>query len=179
VESDPVRYSAVPAAELAVNMERQTRQLLDYLQQNMPVRENPRDPFFTLSGKTHIVNKIKNLIEQARERIYISAAPAELGYVLEEVGAARRRGLKIVVITSEPFPVEGITVYYSQKQPGQIRLIADSSHVLTGELSEDPKSTCLYSQNTNLVQLIKDSLTNEIQLIKVTKKENANEGLLQ
>lgn len=169
VESEPVRYSAVPAEELAANMERQNRQLLDFLRQNTPSRENPRDPFYTLSGHTHIVNKMKNLIGQAKERIYISAAPGELGYVREEVEDARNRGLKIVVITSEPYHMEGITIYYSRKQPGQVRLITDSLHVLTGELSEDPRSSCLYSQNTNLVQLIKDSLTNEIRLIDKIK----------
>jgi hypothetical protein len=110
---------------------------------------------------------MKNLIGQAGERIYLSLASNELQLILSELSAAVERGLKVVIITDHAFKLDHATLYYRAKRPGQIRLIADSKQVLTGELSEKPDTACLYSKNQNLVQLIKDSLTNEIELIKI------------
>ena len=59
--------------------------------------------------------------------------------------------------------------YNTVKQTGQIRLIADSQTVLTGDLDEGANSTCLYSCKRNLVDLFKDALKNEIKLIELQK----------
>ena len=55
-------------------------------------------------------------------------------------------------------------MYHTAKRGGSVRLITDSSYALTGELREETHTTCLYSANRNLVQLLKDALANEIQL---------------
>ena len=110
---------------------------------------------------------MNNMIRHAAERIYISTSPAELGYVVKELSAARDRSLKVVVITAPGFSLEGAVIYHNEKQPGQIRLIVDSAHVLTGEISDTGESNCLYSRSRNLIQLIKDSLNDEIRLIQI------------
>jgi hypothetical protein len=61
-----------------------------------------------------------------------------------------------------------MTCYLAQKQYGSVRLITDSSNVLTGQLNGS-NPTSLFSMNPNLVNLIKDSLTNEIKLIIIDK----------
>lgn len=61
--------------------------------------------------------------------------------------------------------MEGATIYRNEKQPGHIRLISDTTHVLTGELKTSGDSTALYSRNRNLIDVIRDSLKNEITLI--------------
>lgn len=167
IEGDPVRFLAVPIREFTGNIRRRTAEILEYLEHNVPKREEPSEPFITISGTTHVINKMKQIIGQAAERVYFSGAEAELGHILPELQSAVDKGLKVVVITAAPYKHEGITVYHHQKSPGQIRLIADSTHVLTGEISDSGESTCLYSKNKNLIALIKDSLTNEIELIQL------------
>lgn len=107
------------------------------------------------------------MIEHATGRIYISTSPAELSHVVKALASARDKGLKVVVITAPGFALDGVVIYRNEKQPGQIRLIVDSAHVLTGELIDHGESSCLYSKNSNLIQLIKDSLINEIKLIQI------------
>lgn len=165
VEKDPAQYVAVPARELAANIRRQTEEVLDYIIANVPDQDKQSTPFITITGKNHVVAKMQNILAEARERIYLSCSHAELRLVATEVEAARDRGLKVVVITAAGYQPEGVTVYRRHKEPGQIRLIADSLSVLTGEILPGNQANCLYSRNKNLVQLIKDSLTNEIQLI--------------
>jgi sugar-specific transcriptional regulator TrmB len=168
IEGDPVRYIAVPVQELIGNKRDEFEAAFHYIESHIPVKEEPSHPFMTISGLTNIIHKMKHIVLEAMERIYFSGSLIELKYVLPELITARERGLKIVLITSPSpdFKSYGFTLYSAHKQPGQIRLIADSSTVLTGEISESD-SSCLFSHNKNLVQLIKDSLTNEIKLIEL------------
>lgn len=175
IESDVVKYTAVPVAELSANIRRITASTLDYIEKNIPLKKEVTEPYVTIAGKNHIINKMKNIINLANQRIYLSLSLNELEYIKPEINDAKSRGLKVVIITSPPFAMEGAIIYYNEKKPGQIRLIADSSHVLTGEISDENDSTCLYSKNKNLIQLIKDSLTNEIKLIELQQVKQQEE----
>jgi HTH-type transcriptional regulator, sugar sensing transcriptional regulator len=170
IDGDPVKYLAVPAKEFSNNIRRQIDGALQVVAENIPGRNEPINSFINISGRTQVVHKMKNLILQATERIYLSCAPQVLSLLENEIIAARDKGLKIVLITTPSYSLTGTVIYYREnKELGQIRLITDTSHVLTGELSHDQESTCLYSRNRNLVQLIKDSLTNEITLITMAE----------
>lgn len=166
IEGDPVKYIAIPARELIHNKRDEFEAIFHYIEAHIPIKEERANPFITISGLTNIIHKMKNIIMEAAERIYFSGSLIELDYVLPELTAAMDRGLKVVLITSPDFKSPGFTLYPAHKQPGQIRLIADSSTVLTGEINRSD-SSCLFSHNKNLVQLIKDSLTNEIKLIEL------------
>ncbi len=166
IDGDSSKYSAVPAKELVFNIRKQLEQVYRHIEENVPARTQTSEPYLTVTGKRNVINKICHIITHSTERIYISTSPKELEYVRKELEAARDRGLKVVVITSPGFQIDGVVIYRSEK-PGQIRLIADTAHVLTGEISDTGESTCLYSKNRNLIQLIKDSLTNEIKLIQM------------
>jgi HTH-type transcriptional regulator, sugar sensing transcriptional regulator len=172
IDGESAKYIAVNANELVQNMRREYHEIYDFIVKNVPQRKETTEPYVTITGKLNIVNKMKNIVDQAKERIYISMAHSELEHIKQEINSAVLRGLKVVVITSDFYLLEGVLVYKSHKQPGQIRLIADSSHVLSGEIAEQGDSTCLYSKNKNLIELIKDSLSNEIKLIQInTEKE--------
>lgn len=172
IDGDSSRYAAVPAAELTFNLRRRYEETLDFIEKNAPAREESSEPYYTIAGHDNVINKMSHIITNAKERVYISTSPAELAYVGRELSEACKRGLKVVVITSGGFDMEGATVYRNEKQPGQIRLISDTAHVLTGEFKASGESTALYSKNRNLIDLIKDSLKNEITLIGL--KTNIN-----
>jgi hypothetical protein len=167
---EELRYTAVPISEFSANLRRELQICLEFLEINLPARETVVEPFITITGRNQILHKMKNLIGQAEARIYLSIASNEAQLLLSELRAAVERGLKVVIITDQALKFDCATLYYRIKKPGQIRLITDSNHVLTGELSEKPDTACLYSKNQNLVQLIKDSLTNEIELIELSKQ---------
>lgn len=75
-----------------------------------------------------------------------------------------------MLITNGVINLEGASIYYEEKPHQQIRLIADSTNVLTGDVDDGEYSTCLYSKKKNLIDLIKSSLKNEIALIELKKR---------
>ncbi len=66
---------------------------------------------------------------------------------------------------------EAIIYHSSHIEAGQIGLISDSTHVLTGDLSESDSCSCLYSGKKNLIDLFKQSLSRQIQLIELGAAE--------
>jgi HTH-type transcriptional regulator, sugar sensing transcriptional regulator len=164
INGEIAKYAAVDTTEMVENLKRKFNQVMKVIEVEIPQVNKSLDTFITISGDVQILNKMKNLINQAQHRIYISISREQLEYVLDELKCARERGLKVVVITSHKVEIEGMTCYLAQKQYGSVRLITDSSNVLTGQINNS-NPTSLFSMNPNLVDLIKDSLTNEIKLI--------------
>jgi sugar-specific transcriptional regulator TrmB len=166
-EGEAVRYGAVPIGELAANLRRSLEESLTYIERNVPEKKGEDEPFYTITGRRHVIDKMKNMILLAAERLYISIDQGLWPQIAAEIEKAVHKGRKTVIVTDFPLELAGVTVYRHHKEPGQIRLIVDSSEVLTGEIGRDATANCLYSKNRNLVQLIKDSLTNEIKLVEI------------
>ena len=171
INGETAKYVSVDTVELAQNLKRKFSEVMKVIEEEIPQTNKSKDTFVTINGEVQILNKMKNLINQAQHRVYISIARDQLEYVMEELKSARERGLKVVIITSSEVQLLGMICYMAQKQYGSVRLITDSSNVLTGQLN-DPNPTSLFSTNPNMVDLIKDSLTNEIKLIKINTDKN-------
>ncbi len=169
IEGNVLHYGAVPVDEYCRSIARTIEGVLNKIRRECPVGKTPSEAYITIKGIRPILDKMKNMIDQAKERIYISCSGLEFDALREELANACKRELKVVAISSDAEELEGMTLYRIDKKPGSVRLIVDSSQVLTGELAMTDEDTCLYSRNKPLVELIKDSLKNEIRLSEVEK----------
>ncbi len=169
INGETARYIAVQPEELVDNLKRKFDQVMKVIQEEIPQMTAMGESFVTINGRQQILDKMKNLMNQAQKRIYISISREQLDQVMEELTAARDKGLKVVVITSEMLLLERVVCYCKNKHFESVRLITDSENVLTGQLN-GTNPTCLFSRNSNMVDLIKDSLTNEIKLININTK---------
>lgn len=164
LEGEPARYAPVPPGELIINLQRRAKDAFEAIA-TIPLGSLPREAFVTVQGFAAVTDRMKNLIDDATSRIYASMAPAQLDLARLELEKAVSRGLKVVLITNPGYQLQGAIIHNRTKTAGAIRLIADSSEVLTGDLAGDHDSGCIYSRHPGLVSLIKESLTNEMQLI--------------
>ena len=80
--------------------------------------------------------------------------------------SSSRLSVKVVIISDE-FVIPGAICHKTTTEENQIRLITDSSFVLTGILSENQHDTCLYSGQQNLVDVMKEALKNKIELLGI------------
>ncbi|MVB12783.1 Sugar-specific transcriptional regulator TrmB [Caprobacter fermentans] len=170
MEGAAARYTPVPVAEFCGNCIYSLQKDAKELSLLQPKRRTDSEGYITIAGKKHILLKMRNLLRGAEERVYASMSAELIVRILPELRGMTERGLKVVVITDHPLDLPGATVYCTEKKQKQIRLIADSSSVLTGDLDDGENSTCLYSKKDNLVSLFKEDLKNEIRLIELTKE---------
>ena len=104
------------------------------------------------------------MLKKTELRVYMMA-PSDLLLDYEaELGGLVKAGKKVVLLT-KGFKLGGAKIYETKPEPGQIRFIADSSYVLTGELTGDEHDACLYSGQKNLVEVMKEALKDKITLL--------------
>jgi len=168
-EGKVTRYTPVAPADFCSNKISYLEEVKKDILRQLPVLSNDAEGYITIKGAREIINKLRNTVSQAQARIYISANTRMLELLTPELTAALQRGLKVVIIGDKCFSLPGAICYGTTKQSEQIRLIADSHTVLTGDLQDDEDSTCLYSCKRNLVDLFKEALKNEIALIELQK----------
>ena len=168
-EGKVTRYTPVAPADFCSNKISYLEEVKKDILRQLPVLSNDAEGYITIKGAREIINKLRNTVSQAQARIYISANTRMLELLTPELKAALERGLMVVFIGDLSFSLPGGICYGTTKQSEQIRLIADSHTVLTGDLQDDEDSTCLYSCKRNLVDLFKEALKNEIALIELQK----------
>lgn len=169
IEGAVTKYTPVKLEDFCNNKLRSLEKVKQDLVLKLPEKRPEINGYITIKGEQHIIDKMKNMLMNAQERIYISVSDKTLEIVREELIQALEKKIKLVVITNESYEIEGAQIYYTKKTDHQIRLIVDSRKVLTGDISNQEDSTCLYSRNKNLVDVFKEMLQNEIKLAELLK----------
>jgi sugar-specific transcriptional regulator TrmB len=168
-EGKVTRYTPVSPEEFCSNKIDRLKEIKDKVLNQLPALKNDAEGYITIKGELEIINKLRNTVRQAEARIYVSANRRVMELLRKELTDALARGLKVVIISDEKFTLPEAICYGTDKQTEQIRLIADSQTVVTGDLEDEENSTCLYSCKRNLVDLFKEALQNEIKLIQIQK----------
>lgn len=165
------KYVPVPLAEFCKNHIRQLEESRSWLISHMPEGKRSTEGYITIEGARHILNKMKNLLAQAENRIYISCTRNYLLLFVEEIETLIAARKKVVIITDRPVHLANAKVYLGEDRGMQVGVITDSKYVLTGEYGEGSINTCLYSGQKNFVELYKRALANEIKLLAL-REEN-------
>lgn len=168
IEGEATKYTPVAIKEFTANTMAALAKKAEYLQENAPAKIAESSGYITITGAANIKNKARLMLEQTQLRLYVMAPSSILADFSAELGTLVQNGKKVVIL-SDGFELAGATVYNTNPEPGQIRLITDSSYVLTGELTDSVKNTCLFSGQQNLVSVMKEALKNKIVLLQKDK----------
>lgn len=165
-EESVVKYTAVPFMEFSNNLIRKMQNLQQSILAQLPAPKADTHGYITIRGEENIMNKLVTLLLEATLRIYVSVPYHFLAQIEPYLTAKINEGLKIVILTDRPYTLKGATTYVTPKGDGQIRLIVDTAKVLTGHITQTENPACLYSQNSNLIEIFRAMLQNEIILIE-------------
>ena len=123
----------------------------------------------TIEGEQNILDKAKNLIAQAGERVYLSCTAGYLDAFRQALEELVKKKRKVVILTDAPYELKDAIFYQTEEKGQQIGLIVDSKSVLSGEYGKGSLNTCLYSGQKNFVTVFKNAMANEIKLIQLQK----------
>lgn len=190
LEGASTKYTPVSIEEFCDNRIRYLKDTEEFLLRNSPKKHREAEGYITIEGYGHICDKIHHMLLGAAQRIYFSASRMFLEQWQEEFLELTQRRIKVVLIADE-LPLafkknshlwEKIIFYQSgagaegkdifEERERQLRLIIDSTYVLTGEVTGDG-GTCLYSAQKNFVNVFKEAMRNEIELINIKKAKNS------
>ena len=171
------RYAALEPREWFSHRIRSLSETAEALLPGLPRRQTPNEGYLTIAGDQAIRDRMKTMVENAQLRIYLSLPATWLAPLVPSLRSACNRGIRLTVLCDPTLApnfadLPGGVVHLTVPPGGQIRLIVDSSEVLTGD-TEAGTPSCLYSRRPALVALFKQALGNEIRLLELgeAKKE--------
>ncbi len=175
IEGHVTRYTAVPGPEFCANHLRALEQSRDRLLADLPGRRTETGGYITIKGADRVLDRLHHLLAGVRERVYLALHGQVLTQFMPELSELAGRSCKVVIVTDSRTcrskeiqkRLPGARLYAGDVSSDQIRVIVDSHHVLTGELTGGAKASCLYSDQKHLVDLFKSALRNEIRLIEL------------
>lgn len=177
IDGTSSKYISVPIAEFCSNKLRHMKEVQTKLTERLSQPIESEIGYITIEGHHHILDKLRNMIDTAQKRLYLSAPSELVMRMASDLQNALSRNIKVVLITDHKVDFKDATIYIAPRIHSQIRLITDSEYVLTGEVTDKNTDTCLYSGQKNFVAVLKDALRNEIKLIEL-EKQSQTEGEL-
>ncbi len=165
------KYVPVPPEEFCRNRIRKLEESRKWLVEHVPSEKTYVDGYITIEGAGHILDKVRNILMNVEERVYISLTRNYLLLLIGELQQLTADKKQVVIITDQPTTFGRAKVYIGEDRWMRIGVIADSRYVLTGEYGEGSMNTCLYSGQRNFVELYKTALSNEIKLLSM-REEN-------
>jgi len=161
------RYTPLEPSDLFRHRLRLLDETASALTPVLPRRRAGSEGYLTIVGARHVEDRLVTMIEGAQLRLYFSLPGTLVDALAPVLKAAASRGIRITALTDRPLVLEGAVVYPTSPPGGQVRLIVDSTEVLTGDWEAPEGPTCLYSKQPALVALFKQALGNEIRLIEM------------
>ena len=170
-EGNTRKYVPVPLEEFCKNRIRRLEESKKWLAKHVPTEKTYIEGYITIEGASHILDKVRNILNQVEDRVYISLTRNYLLLFVGELEDLVAQKKKVVIITDQPTSFVRAKVYVGEDREMRIGVIADSRYVLTGEYGEGSMNTCLYSGQKNFVELYRTALSNEIKLLSM-REEN-------
>lgn len=171
IEGSSSKYIAVPKEELIHNAERDFKANIRIIHEQLEFNTAQQEPYVTITGESHILSKLKNVIEASQKRIYISCDNDVLALLKAELLTSMEKGLKVVLLAPEDIKGAKAHIFYPIEERDSFKLIADTSEVIAGTFKQ-----CLYSKNLTLLTLIRESFIHEITVIETKLNQSTNEG---
>ena len=165
IEGDSTKYLPVAVDTFTQNVLTEMQKKAAYIKAHAPTKQIPTDGYITIVGTKNIQNKLHEMLKETRIRLYLSASGDILQEFAYEIEQIAETGKKVVILTDSKFTVPGAVVYHTEPEPGQLRVIVDSTFVLTGEINNSDTDSCLYSGQKNLVTVMKEAIKNKIVLL--------------
>lgn len=164
-EEESSKYVPVDLEVFLSNRIKSLQKKADFIIAHKPAEVTDAVGYITIKGSENIKDKFRQMIEATQARIYILAASDIISIFKDELESLAERKIKIVIL-SDGFEMKGAKIYKTKVEKNQIRFIADSSFVLTGQFTGSVEDKCLYSGQENLVSVMKEYLKNKIFLIE-------------
>lgn len=165
IDGEAAKYTPVEIKKFTENVISKMECTAGELEKQAPAKIVQSTGYITILGSENIRNKIREMLNSTELRLYILAPGKIISEFDEELKNLVADGKKVVILTDE-YKLKGAKVYETKPEEGQIRFITDSAYVLTGELTDSPHDSCLYSGQQNLVNVMKEALKNKIILLE-------------
>ncbi len=170
-DNKPQKYTPIPPKELTKRYKRKMTSTIDYLEKKLPqVKDNYNEPIHNISGYDSIIDKVKELINNTKNSIYLEIWEEDYKHIEKEIEAAYDRGVAIKIVAYGNIKTQFGTVYYHnwaveiEETLGRlIFILSDNQEGLFGRVEED----VIWTQNSKITFILKEFIVHDMYLLDV------------
>jgi sugar-specific transcriptional regulator TrmB len=167
-------YAPVSAQEFFDQLHREHGELVDALKEDLSDLDTieDREYVWNIEGHENIMAKAREMTGHARERIYLSLLPATFPALRPGLEEAIRRGVQVVMYTTEDLDLPGARVIAapvpeqtSERVEGLwLILVVDGQEVLIGELLNENQARASWTGSPLFVFVAEHHLRTDLYL---------------
>ena len=185
--SHPEKYIPLPPEQLFKLLEDRLKERIGKAREGLKGIESNlmADHLWNIVGYQNMVHKAREIIQNAKKELYLSAWRREINEIKEEIKSARGRGVKITIFAfteidcdadylfTYNLPEEELSKFWAHK----IILVADKKELLMGEADKKlPKKTA-WTTNKAIVDIATNHLVLDITLSGLRLNLDVNEAV--
>ncbi len=165
-EGESTKYIPISKEELLLTTKRDMANTLSEIERYFPKSVTVNEPYLTIRGYEHVVNKIKNHILLCESHLYIMSTSRDIILLQNELTQISSDH-KVIIMCEAPLHLDDYIKTYVHTRPIEgFYMIIDTKTVITGDLSKE-NAQCLYSTNESLVRLMRSSFTTALDMISL------------
>lgn len=108
IEGAVSHYTAMHVNEYCANVMVHLKEVTEKIKHDCPKVRKPSEPYIIVTGYKHIVDKIRNMVGSAKERVYVSMSEKELPFFKEGLERAVEKGLRWWQLYQETLALKGL-----------------------------------------------------------------------
>jgi sugar-specific transcriptional regulator TrmB len=171
------QYAPVPAQEFLEQLQREQDALINALADDLSDLDaaSDLDYVWNIEGHANIMAKAKEMLEQARSRVYLSLLPATFPALRPVLQAATARGVQVVVYSTEQLDLSGgrvISTPVPEEANERVEglwlvLVIDGEEVLIGELLNENEARASWTGSPLFVFVAEHHMRTDLYLPRV------------
>ena len=171
-EEKPQKYSPISPRELTMRFKRKLNSTIEFLDKKLPeVKDDYNEPIHTVSGYDNVIDKLKEVIKNAKSSIYIVIWATDYNQLEKELAQAYDRGVSIKIVGYDNLKtVYGLVYAHAgareiERSIGSrlIYLVADNCESVFGRIEKH----VVWSKNDDIAYLLKEFVMHEMYLLDV------------
>ncbi len=169
-----MKYAPIPPEEFLAQLRREQEELVGSLQADLTAldRHADLDYVWHIEGHEAILAKAGEMLTQAQSSVYIALFPSTFPALREALETAVRRGVRVVLYTTEAVDVaccRVVVAHVSEETLAQARglgliLVIDGEEVLVGEWLTANRARASWTSNSLLVFIAEHHLRTDLYL---------------
>jgi len=171
----PKKYSPISPKELTLRFKRKMNSSIDFLEKKLPkINENFNEPIQSIFGYETVLDKLKEIVSNAKDSIYLEIWSADFKQIESLVTQAYDRGVNIKIVGYDNFDYIFGMVYLHEGAKETVNLtksrlifaLADNKESLFGRI----ENQAVWTKNPDIAFLLKEFLVHDMYLLDVYQK---------
>ena len=163
-EGESTKYIPISKEELLLTTKREMSTTISEIEHYFPQTVTVNEPYLTIRGYEHVLNKIKNNILLCTSHLYIMSSSEDIALLQEELKEISQK-CKVTIMCDKALHLNPSINFFVHRKPIEaFYMIIDTQIVITGDLSET-SAQCLYSTHESLVRLMRTSFITALDMI--------------